>query len=88
MSGHIIFDVRMTFEKNAHWVKDIHITPEPKNSTYAGLVSQDTVRIVLTYDALNGVDVYACDIQSAYLKIPSSETHFIICGQYFGLENV
>ena len=52
-SGHIIFDVRMTLEIKARWVKDRHKTPEPENSTYAGVVTQESVRIALTYDSLN-----------------------------------
>ena len=79
-SGHIIFDVRMTLELKYWWVKDGHITPDPENLTYAGVVSQVSVRIALTYDALNGLDVYTCDIQNDYLKSPSYEKNFIICG--------
>ena len=86
-SGHIIFDVRMTLERKARWVKDGHKTPEPQNSTFAGVVSRESVRIALTYAALNGLPVCACDIQNAYLQAPSSEKHYIICGPEFGLEN-
>lgn len=86
-SGHIIFDVRMTLERKVRWVKDGHRTPEPDNSTYAGVVSRESVRIALTYAALNGLEVCACNIQNAYLQSPSSEKHFIICGPEFGLEN-
>ena len=87
-SGHIVFDVRMTLERKARWVKDGHKTPEPEMSTYAGVVSRESVRIALTYAALNLLDVCACDIQNAYLQSPSSEKHYIICGPEFGLENV
>ena len=59
-----------------------------KNSAYAGVLSRESVRIALTYSDLNGLDVCACNIQNAYLQIPSSEKHFIICGTEFGLENV
>jgi hypothetical protein len=87
-SGHIIFDVRMTLERKARWVKDGHKTPEPGWSTFAGVVSRESVRIALTYAALNALPVCGCDIQNAYLQAPSSEKHFIICGPEFGLENV
>ena len=70
----------MTFRKNDLWVKDFHRTPEPENSTYSGIVSQDSVKIVLTYSALNGLDVCECEIKNAYLQILSSDKHFIICG--------
>lgn len=87
-SGHIIFDVRMTLERKARWVKDGHKTRNPDNCTYAGVVSRESVRIALTTAALNGMKVCACDIQNAYLQAPSSEKHYVICGPEFGLENV
>ena len=61
-SGHMVFDVRMTLERKARWVKDGHKTPEPEWSTYAGVVSRESVRIALTYAALMDLNVCACDI--------------------------
>ena len=87
-SGHLIFHVRMTLERKARWVKDGHKTPEPTWSTYAGVVSRESVRIALTYATLNRLNVCAADIQNAYLQAPSSEKHFVICGAEFGLENI
>ena len=57
-----------------------HRTPEAENWTYDGVFSRESIRIALTYDALNGLDVYTCDIQNDYLKSPSYEKNFIICG--------
>ncbi len=51
-------------------------------------MSRDSVRIALTYAALDGLGVTAADIRNAYLQEPSSEKHYIICGAEFGLENV
>ena len=87
-SGHLVFDVRMTLERKARWVKDGHRTPEPTWSTYAGVVSRESVRIAFTYAALNNLQVCAADIQNAYLQAPSSEKHYVVCGPEFGLENV
>ena len=87
-SGHLVFDVKMDFTRKARWVKDGHKTPQPDNSTYAGVVSRESVRIALTYAALNGIDVVAADIKNAYLQAPSSEQHYIVCGAEFGLENI
>ena len=42
-SGHLVFDIRMTLERKARWVKDGHRTPEPDWSTYAGVVSRESV---------------------------------------------
>ena len=78
----------MTLERKARWVKDGHRTLELSWSTYAGVVSRESVRIALTYASLDGLSVYGADIQNAYLQAPSSEKHYIICGREFGLENV
>ena len=34
------------------------------------------------------MDIWAADIQNAYLQAPTSEKHYIICGREFGIENV
>ena len=78
----------MDLTRKARWVKDGHRTPTPASSTYAGVVSRETVRIALTYAALNGINVATADIKNAYLQAPSSEKHYVICGEEFGLENV
>lgn len=86
-SGHIIFDIKMDFTRKARWVKDGHRTPNPENSSYAGVVSKESIRILLTHAALHDVEVLAADIRNAYLQAPSSEKHYIICGPEFGVEN-
>ena len=88
VTGHIIFDVKMDFTRKARWVLDGHKTPDPSGSTYAGVVSRESVRIAFTYAALNGLQVCAGDIRNAYLQAPSSQKDYIICGPEFGLENV
>ena len=77
----------MDFTQKAHWDKDGHCTPDPKDSNYAGVVSRYSVRIDLTYAALNDVDVTAAGIQNAYLQGPSSEKHYVIFGKEFGIEH-
>ena len=83
-----MFDVKMDFSRKARWVLDGHKTPSPEGSTYAGVVSRESVRIVMTYCALIYLDLCAVDIQNAYLTAPSSQKDYIICGEEFGLENV
>jgi hypothetical protein len=88
VTGHLVWDVKMDFTRKARWVLDGHKTPNPIGSTYAGVVSRDSVRIAFTYAALNGLNVCAADIRNAYLQAPSSCKDYIICGPEFGLENV
>ena len=88
VTGHLIWDVKMNFTRKARWVLDGHRTPDPVGSTYAGVVSRESVRIAFTYAALNGLEVFAADIRNAYLQAPSSQKDYIICGPEFGIENV
>jgi hypothetical protein len=86
-SGHLVFDVKMDFTRKARWVKDGHKTPDLATSSFAGVVSRDSICIALTHAALLGLLVLGADICNAYIQAPSSEKHFIICGPEFGIEN-
>ena len=84
----MVLGVKMVFTRKARWVLDGHRSADPIGSTYAGVVSRDSVRIALTYASLNDIDVLAADIQNAYLQAPSSQKYYVVCGEEFGLENV
>ena len=88
VTGHLVWDVKMDFTRKARWVLDGHKTLDPIGSTYAGVVSRESVRIALTYAALNELDVFAADIRNAYLQALSSQKDYIICGPEFGVENM
>mmetsp|Transcript_2939 Transcript_2939/g.6245 ORF Transcript_2939/g.6245 Transcript_2939/m.6245 type:complete len:166 (-) Transcript_2939:1675-2172(-) len=47
-SGHLVWDVKMDFTRKATWVLDGHRCDNPDGSTYAGVVSRESVRIGLT----------------------------------------
>ena len=57
VTGHLVFDVKMDFTRKARWVLDGHKTPDPIGSSYAGVVSRESIRIAFTYAALNDSDV-------------------------------
>ena len=61
-SGHIIFTVNMDFTRKARWVKDRHLTPNPTTPNYAGVVSRESIRILLTHAAVHRVSVKAANI--------------------------
>jgi hypothetical protein len=81
------WDLKMDFTTKARWVLDGHELPTHEGSTYAGVVSRESVRIALTSAALIGLEVCAADISNAYLQAPSSCKNYIICGSEFGVEN-
>jgi hypothetical protein len=44
-SGHIIWDLKMDCTRKARWILDGHKLPTPEGSTYADVVSRESVRI-------------------------------------------
>ena len=85
---HLVWDMKMDFTCGDRWVLDRHRTLDPDGSTFAGVMSRESIRIAFLYAALNGLDVFAADIQNAYLQAPSSRKDYIVCGPEFGLQNV
>ena len=79
VTGHLVWDVKMDFTRKARWVLDSHKTLDPIGSTYAGVVSRESVHIALTYASLNNLDVFVADIWNPYLRAPSSQKDYIIC---------
>ena len=67
---HLIFDVNIEFCRKAWFVSGVHTTNLPTESTYAGVVSREIVRIAFTLAELNDLDIFAADIQNAYLTAP------------------
>ena len=72
---HFVFDVKLgeNFRRKARLVADGHKTKPPSSVTYSSVVSRDSVRICLTYAALNDLDILAGDIENAYLTAPCRE---------------
>ena len=87
-TGHLVWDVKMEFTRKARWVLDGHKIPDPVGTTFAGVVSRESIQIAFTYAALNGLDFLTADIRNAYLQLPSSQNDYIVCGPEFGIENV
>ena len=52
-SGHIIFVVKMDFTYICQWVKDGHLTKDPIESYFAGVVSCECACIAFAYAAFN-----------------------------------
>ena len=87
-TGHLVWDVKMEFTRKARWVLNGHKIPDPVGTTFAGVVSRESIQIAFTYAALNGLDILTADIRNAYLQPPSSQNDYIVCGPEFGIENV
>ena len=67
-SGHLIWDVKMDFTRRARWVLDRHKLPDPIGSTFAGMVSRESVRIAFMYAACKcSQQIYATPISKHHL---------------------
>ena len=83
---YMIFDVKMDLTRKARFVANGAKTDDLKSSNWAGVVSRESVRIALTYAALHELELFAADIQNAYLQAPISERYWTRCGPEFGTE--
>ena len=82
---HMIFDVKMeNFQRKARLVAGGHQTETPNTITYASVVSRETVRIALTYAALNDLQVKVGDVLNAYITAPITEKVWTVLGPEFG----
>ena len=74
--------------RKARLVADGHLTPDPVDSTHAGVVSRERVRIALTYTGLCGFDTWAADIMNAFIQAPTIEKYWVECGPEFRSDNI
>ena len=59
--------MKIDFTMKAEWVKEIHRTTDPESSIYSGVVSRESIRILLAHADMNGVTVVVADMQNDYL---------------------
>ena len=72
------------FRRKDRLVAGVHMTETPKCMTYSSVVGQETVRIALTIDALNDLQVKAGDVINAYVTAPCSKKIWTVLGKEFG----
>ena len=85
---HMIYDIKMDILRKARLVSEGWRTTDPVVSTYAGVVSQESVRIKFTYAALNILDVWVADVHNAFLQDLCSEKYYTVCAPEFVSESV
>lgn len=81
---HIIFDVKMNFDRKARFVAGGHMTETPAGICYSSVVSRDSVRLAFLVAAVNDLDILACDIGNAYLNAPCREKIWFEAGPECG----
>ena len=81
-----MFDIKLGegFRRKCHLVARGFQVDSTGYTTYASVVSRETVRIALTIAALHDLEVKAADIQNAYLTAPCLEKIWTKLGPEFG----
>jgi Reverse transcriptase (RNA-dependent DNA polymerase) len=83
---HMVFDVKMTLERKAHYVAGGHQTEPTKDITFASVVSRDSICITFLTVALNDLKILSADISGAYLNTKAAEKVYTLAGKEFGPE--
>ena len=80
IKAHLVFAVK--FDK-ARLVVDGHLTLEPVENIYSGVVSLRSLRWVIFLGKLNNLDIWGADIGNAYLEAFTDEKLYIVAGPEF-----
>jgi hypothetical protein len=85
MRCHMIFDIKMEdLRRKSRLVAGGHMTDASATTTFASVVSRETVQIALTLAGLNNLQVKVSDIENAYITAPCSEKIWSVLGPEFG----
>ena len=81
---HFVFDFKHDGRYKARLVAGGHLTDPPDDSTYSGVVSLRSLRLVLFAAELNGLAVHQADVGNAYLEAYTKEKVYIVADDSFG----
>ena len=80
---HPVFAVNFDGRHKARLVADRHLTPEPIENIYSGVVSLRNLRLGIFLGKLNNLDIWGADIGNAYLEAFTDEKLYIVAGPEF-----
>ena len=78
---HFIFAVKHDGRHKARLVAEGHLTPDPIESIYSGVVSNRSLRLVMFLAKLNNLEVWAADIGNAYLEAKTKKSYMLLQAQ-------
>ena len=81
---HFVFAVKHDGRHKARLVAGGHLTDVPLESVYSGVVSLQSLRLVIFLAELNGLQLYSADIGNAYLEAKTKEKVYIVADTGFG----
>ena len=80
---HLVFAVKCDGRHKARLVADGHLTPEPTENIYSGVVSMRNLRFVIFLGKLNHLELWGADIGNAYLEAFTDKNLHIIARPEF-----
>ena len=80
---HFVYAVKHDGRFKARHVADGHLTKEPVESIYSGVVSLRSLRMVVFLSQLNDLEIWGADVGNAYLEAYTDEKLCIIAGPEF-----
>ena len=80
---HFVYAVKHDGRFKARLVADGHLTKEPVESIYSGVVSLRSLRMVVFLSQLNDLEIWGPDVGNAYLEAYTDEKLCIIAGPEF-----
>ncbi len=86
ISCHMVFDIKMNFDRKCRFVANGSTTEALEAITYSSVVDRDSVRIAFLIAALNDLEVSSCDIANAYLNAECREKIWFEAGPELGAD--
>ena len=80
---HFVYAVKNDGRFKARLVADGHLTKEPVESIYSGVVSLRSLRMVVFLSQLNNLEIWGADVGNAYLEAYTDEKLCIMAGPEF-----
>ena len=80
---HFVFDVKHCGKFKARLVADGHLTKEPNETVYSGVVSLRNFRLAMSLAELNDLQLWGADVGNAYLQVLTKEKLYIVAGPEF-----
>ena len=80
---HFVYDVKHCGKFKARLVADGHLTKEPMETVYSGVVSIRNLRLAMFFAELNNLELWGADVENAYLQALTREKLYIEGGPEF-----
>ena len=81
---HVIFDAKHDGRRKARFVAGGHLTSDPGEDSYSGVIAPDAIRLGMFAAVHNNLKVLTADIGNAYLYANTKEKVYTVLGPEYG----